>query len=241
MISLYRAFLKIRKLGWIKSLRKGSTGIGYTFETLLGKKEENFELPDYKSVEIKVKRRFSKGFITLFNATPDNSFFVMQKIYDKYGFPESENSKNKVFMGSIYSKKITKLGKYKFSLLVDWRNKCVRLLVFNGFLFLINDEVSWSFDLLEEKLNRKLKCLALVKTDIKTENGEDYFRYSYIRFYNLKNFQVFLKLIDEGIIRITFKVNLNKSGKKMGMMHDHGTGFDINEKDLLKLYEEAKF
>ncbi len=58
-------------MGWIESKRKGTTGIGYTFETLLGKEEESFPIPDYGSIEIKTRYRNAKFPITLFNATPD--------------------------------------------------------------------------------------------------------------------------------------------------------------------------
>lgn len=241
MISLYRKFLDIRKLGFIKSMRKGSTGIGYTFETLLGKNEENFEIPDYKSIEIKVKRRYSKGFITLFNATPDNNFFVIQKIYDKFSYLEKKSSKYKVFMGSVNSKEVTNIGIYKFILFIDWESKCVRLLVYDKYFHLIDTSISWTFNLLKNKLYRKMKFLAIIKTDTKIENNEEYFKYSYIRFYSLKDFDTFLNLIDEGKIRITFKINVDKNSKTPGKVHDHGTGFDIHEKDLLDLYDNAKF
>ena len=41
--NLYQKFESIQKMGWVKSYRKGDTGIGKTFEELLGKTEENFE------------------------------------------------------------------------------------------------------------------------------------------------------------------------------------------------------
>ena len=41
IIDLYRVFVKIKKLGYVKSMRDGVTGIGYTFETLINKREDN--------------------------------------------------------------------------------------------------------------------------------------------------------------------------------------------------------
>ena len=37
LISLREKFYTIKAKGWIPSMRKGTTGIGYTFESLLGK------------------------------------------------------------------------------------------------------------------------------------------------------------------------------------------------------------
>ena len=60
IIQLYIEFNKIRRLEWIKSLRNGPTGIGYTFETLLNKKEDCQRQPDYQGIEIKTIRYLSK-------------------------------------------------------------------------------------------------------------------------------------------------------------------------------------
>ena len=47
-----------------------------------------------------------------------------------------------------------------------------------------------------------------------------------------------MNLLEKGIIRITFKIGIFKNGTKKGKIHDHGTGFDINESDLLLLYTQ---
>lgn len=67
MNKLKNKFETIKKLGWIKSIRKGSTGIGATFEKLLGINENSFEIPDFDGIEIKTKRNYSNSFTSLFN------------------------------------------------------------------------------------------------------------------------------------------------------------------------------
>ena len=59
-------FQTLKKQGFVKSLRKGATGVGFTFETLIGLKENNLALSDIDDVEIKVHRDNSKSMITLF-------------------------------------------------------------------------------------------------------------------------------------------------------------------------------
>ena len=57
----------IKDQGYVKSQRGGPTGIGYTFETLLGIKENNLPIPDIGGrVEIKTIRKDSQSLITLF-------------------------------------------------------------------------------------------------------------------------------------------------------------------------------
>ena len=47
---------EINQKGYIVSLRKGNTGVGYTLETLLGLKENNLKTPDFGDVELKSQR-----------------------------------------------------------------------------------------------------------------------------------------------------------------------------------------
>ena len=46
---------RINALGWVNTLRSGDTGIGYTFEELVGIKENNDQNADFKGIEIKCK------------------------------------------------------------------------------------------------------------------------------------------------------------------------------------------
>ena len=65
IIDLNKEFQRIKSMGLIESKRKGATGIGYTFECLLNKQEESFDIPDYKGIEIKTKYIYSRGKIWL--------------------------------------------------------------------------------------------------------------------------------------------------------------------------------
>ena len=67
---LRQKFIEIKKLGLIKSLRKGSTGLGFTFESLIGKAEDSRPLPDFNGIEIKTKLGYTKAPITLFTLVP---------------------------------------------------------------------------------------------------------------------------------------------------------------------------
>lgn len=61
-----KSFAKIKNAGWIRSKRKGPTGIGQTLEQLLGLDENNIALPDLGRVELKAHRIGSSSMITLF-------------------------------------------------------------------------------------------------------------------------------------------------------------------------------
>jgi hypothetical protein len=59
-------FVQVKEKGWVKSKRKGPTGIGHTLEHLLGITENNIALPDLGTVELKAHRIGSSSMITLF-------------------------------------------------------------------------------------------------------------------------------------------------------------------------------
>lgn len=51
-----RRLTAIKNMGYVKSLRNGPTGIGYTLETLLEIDENNISSPDFGEIELKAQR-----------------------------------------------------------------------------------------------------------------------------------------------------------------------------------------
>lgn len=79
--------LKIKNMGFVESLRKGSTGIGFTFETLFGVKENNIPIPDIGGrVEIKTIRKDSKSLITLFTFNRGVWSIKQSELVRKFGY-----------------------------------------------------------------------------------------------------------------------------------------------------------
>lgn len=236
---LYKKFANIKKLGWIKSIKNGASGIGLTFENLIGVTENEFEIPDFNGIEIKTKREHSRAYTTLFNATPDGPHFhEVERLKEKYGYPHSKLKKHKVLNVSCYANMRNKIGiNYYFKLEVNRQEQKLFLLIYDKKGILIENEVFWYFDTLKEKLYRKLKILAFIKAYTKKVNDSEYFKYHDMTIYLLKDFDTFLSLLEKGIIRVTFKINVIISGPRKGRICDHGTGFGIKEYDLPKLYD----
>ena len=69
----------ISKKRFVESLRRGDTGIGYTFETLLGISSNNKRYPDYKGIEIKTTRSY-KNRSTLFSKAPSWKLSNIKKV-----------------------------------------------------------------------------------------------------------------------------------------------------------------
>lgn len=230
--------LLILNSNWINTQVYGIDNIGLLFEKLLGIAPGNLEMPDWGDIEIKTKSENSQKYITLFNATPDSSVFAIKSIVQNYGYPDKDFSYLKVFNVSINGKHLKKTNdKFLFKLFIDNLNKCLVLKVFDQSFNLLDDSISWSFDLLNEKLQRKLKYLLFVKTEKRNFNKIRHVKYISASLYKLRGFDFFLKAIGDGYIRVTFKIGIFKGTYKYGEMHDRGTGFDIEEINIAKLFE----
>lgn len=58
--------------------------------------------------------------------------------------------------------------------------------------------------------------------------------------FNIKSFEEFLKLMEQGKIRITFKIDIFWEGARQGEIHDRGTRFKIQEIEMQKLFSKIK-
>ena len=236
---LINKFNDIKSMGWVPSTKKGTAGIGLTFEHLIGVNENEFEIPDFNGIELKTKRNKSNSYTTLFNATPDGQHFhEVERLRTMYGYPHSKAKEYKVLNVSTFANQLNNMEiKYYSKVKVDYDKQKLFFLIYDRNRNLIEDEVFWYFDTLKEKLLRKLSVLAFINADTKTVDNIEYFKYNKMTIYLLKDFDTFLSLLEQGIIRVTFKINVYLNGPKKGQICDHGTGFDIQEKDLLKLFD----
>ena len=233
-----KQFYKIRDMGYVKSINNYTSGIGLTFENLIGKKVDNYPMPDYKGrLEIKTKLAYSKIPIHLFKLTPDGqNFYESQSILEKYGYYKN-NKTIKAFNGSVFANELNKIGLNNyFSLDVNYKEEMVKLLVYDLDGTLVDDSTYWQFEKIENALTRKLKYLVLIQAWSTQREKTYYYKYYRYDLYKLSNFYTFLNLLDRGIISIGFSLETTLNKNRTEQIHDHGTSFDINKEDLEKLY-----
>lgn len=240
-VNLFKKFNDIKKIGWIRSLRKGYTGIGYTFEALIGKSEDSLPTPDFKNIEIKTMRKYSKRKIHLFSTFPDGECeSPMKRVLYKLGYPDKKNNDVRVFNMDFNAINYTKIGYYRMGKIeIDYKNKKILLVARD---YLGNDlkiNTSWSFNLLKDRLYMKLKELVIVEAEAKTINNIEFFQYNRISYYKLRDFDSFIDLIDKGIIDIGFKIGYKKDKDHFGEYKSRGTVFSISMNNLEKLYKKV--
>lgn len=239
---LVKKFNIIKEKGYVKSTCNHLGGIGITFEHMIGNNENDFEIPDYKGIEIKTKRAYSKSYTGLFNCVPTGPHFhEVERLKEKYGYPDKILKSYKILNTSVYTTEKTKVGiYYYFQLKVDRVKQKIYLNIYDFNNKLIENCVYWDFDILKEKLYRKLRILAFIKAYVKKIEKQEYFKYYDLKLYELKDFDTFIKLIEKGLIRINFKIGVFRKGNKLGKIHDHGTSFSIQESNLINLYNHIK-
>lgn len=231
--SLKSEFKKIQDMGYIKI--KNIKNLEKEFKSLI-----NLEL--YKEVDIKIKKAYNKSYKPLFGAPIKNgNNYDMERLRKKYGYPDTVYKQQKILETSVQANCSTLIGtKYLFKLFVDYSKAKIFLVVLDKNMNFIEKKAYWDFALIKEKLESKNQYLALIKTWTKKENDEDYYKYYDLEFYKLKNLSEFLKLIEDGTIRVNIKIGINRTKYKAGTINNRGITFDIEECDIPKLYEKIE-
>ena len=235
---LKREFEKIKAKGYIKGIYNSSSSIGRTFEHELGLSMNKESVPDFNGIEIKTRRTYTKCFITLFSAVPDGKESLeVARITNKYGYPYHRDRRYKCLYAEVYGNRCNYGGRiYKYKIDVDYKEEKIFLCIYGYDGNLIERRVFWSFTYLKQKLENKLKYLALIHVWPKKVDNWNYFNYYSIDFYVLKNFSDFLKLLDNGIIKLSLKVDIYLDANNYGKMYDHGCSFSLSEENLTKLF-----
>jgi len=218
---------EICKKGWIRTLRKGDTGIGYTLERELGIQENNFICSDLtfnkEPVELKTQRRHAISNITLITKTPHWDPLSASEIIKKYGYPDVSGRRG-----------------LKVTLNVNNYNAQGLKLVLNGERLNIiheRDGVICYFvvDELMQKLREKLsEHLLLVFADVKKEREAEHFHFNEATYLSSLSEKQFKRLLASGLLVFEFRMHLKASGG----VRDHGPGFRLNREHIPELYIE---
>lgn len=235
--SIVDLFEEIRKRGWIETRRYGDQCLGNTFEDLIGKKEDNKSEADYKGIELKSHRTITKSLVSLFSKAPSYPKGVNTYLRERYGVIEEKYGQKMLNTTISGIKENTHRGGHGFKLVVDRNSERIYLRVrdlkTNN---IIEDEIYWSFSVLQKALEKKIKKIAVLYGDEKEEKGKRYVRYTSMKLLEGVSLEKLLYSIETGKLLIDIRIGVYASGKKAGKTHDHGTAFRIQLSDLLSTY-----
>ncbi|MBU1037238.1 glycosyl hydrolase [Patescibacteria group bacterium] len=215
----------MKKIGFIKTHRKGDTGIGKTLEDLLEIKENNIPLPDIKDIaELKAYRRSTKSMLTLFTLEPLPKGGDRDRILlDNFGYSKRQNNRAKELHSTISSKRYNnqnlKLSVEKDKIKVKGKNR--RLNIY------------WNMESLQEKFEQKIPALIYVLADSKIIKNEEYFYFNEAYLLDGFDFELFKKMVRRDYIVADFRMYYRPNGS----VRNHGTGFRIKINQLYNCFD----
>jgi len=206
---------QIKKMGFVKTHRRGDTGIGKTLEDLLGIRENNIPLPDIGEVaELKSYRKNAKSMMTLFTLEPlpkggDRDRLLL----DNFGYSKRDNQRSKELHSTLsckrYNNQNLKLSVEKDKIRVKGKGK--RLNIF------------WDMESLRNKFNEKLPALVYVLADTKIVDGIEYFHFNEAYLLEDFDFELFKKRVRADDIVVDFRMYYRPNGS----VRNHGTAFRV--------------
>lgn len=217
-----KKFNQLRDSGYVKSERRGNTGVGHTLELLLGITENNIALSDMDVAELKAHRSGSSSLITLF--TLDRKAWVMNQMdaIHQYGSRDEAGRPN-LYMTLFANRENSSLSLQvtvdKVSATVAHRSGTV--------------VAQWQHAALANQFEQKFPALMLVTADSEMRGNEEWFHYKKAQLLHGTSSKKLELGLKNGWIAIDLRLH-----DKGGAVRNHGTGFRIQEGRLPELFEE---
>lgn len=197
--------------GWIDTLRVGDTGIGYTFETLVGIKENNDQHADFQGIEIKCKltrdRRSNAGKINLFQLGP--TWLRKQSGIERLRLIGQTDVAG---MHSCYSQVTPKANNLGLRLAVQPPPCGIDLHKGTDQLGL------WARQRLAERLAMKHSRAAFVKAESRIRNGSTQYHYNELIYCERPDIGRFIDMVDSRHIVFEFAMTERPPGR----VRNHG-------------------
>lgn len=210
--------------GWIESLRKGPTGIGYTFESLLGIKENNEQIADFKGIEIKCKgikedAADSTGKLNLFQRAP----VWAQKMSTKERIRQvGKASANGLFR--CHSQVTTTANNVGLSLRVLDVERKIDLQK------LAEPLGHWTFEALQKRLEEKHSRAVFVKAKIQEKESKRFFKYEELVYCERPSMDRFVDLVGHRNLVFEFMMSERPGGE----IKNHGYPWRLIREEFLE-------
>lgn len=222
---LKRKLKGIKALGFVKTHRKGDTGIGKTLEDLLGIKENNIPLPDIGEIaELKAYRKSAVSMLTLFTLEPQPKGGDRDRtLLDGFGYSKRDNGRAKELHSTLSCKRYNNQG-----LKLKVEEDKVRVVGKSKRL-----NIYWDMGNLKQKFEAKLPALVYVSVDCKEIKGVEHFHFNEAYFLEGFDFEHFKNMVRKDYIVVDFRMYYRPDGS----VRNHGTGFRVKIKQLYNCFD----
>jgi hypothetical protein len=235
--SFKKDFLIVKSKGFIESHRTHNTGIGKTFEDVIGIVENNSSLADYEDcLEIKSKRDLSKSMLTLFTKSPSHPKGANSYLRETYGHPDKNNMKilHTTISGAKFNTFFSKIG---FKLEVNEKAEKIFILVKDlDSDKIVDDSIYYTFSDLKHIIETKCENIAFINAETKEEDEKEFFYFKEATLLKNLTFEKFIQFVKEGLIVYDIRIGVYGTGKSKGKTHDHGSGFRVLKNNIPKIF-----
>ncbi len=248
----YAEFVKriqeIKEMGWVKTHRKGDTGIGKTLEDLLGISENNIAGPDFDVYELKSGRKDSSSMLTLFTKAPlprgANKELVKVFGYKQRSKPADTSQKrlSSYVDAAETTEEECRIEEKELHVTVDaLRENSVglKLKIAGNRIYIANNksvEAYYDGDYLKKAFEKKYARLIYVSASNKMQDGVEHFWFNEAFLLRGFSFRRFSELIEQGTIKVDLRIGHYPNGSP----HDHGTGFRVFPQYLPQCFERIE-
>lgn len=223
-------FDKVSARGFVKTLRPGDTGVGYTLETLLEIPENNSPRGDFQGMEIKAYRDSETEFddqdkMNLFLKEPEwlDGLTTAERIR-QYGYKDP-NGRQAWYL-SVTSRK----NEANLQLVVKEQGEVLEL---------HRNDVAiaqWSLEVLEQRLQEKHAHSVFIGAESRGKGADEEFWYKTVTWCQEPSAKRLFELAASGDIIVELRMHLRPDGSA----RNHGTAFRIRKHKLQTLFREQK-
>tara|TARA_Y100001963_G_scaffold155035_1_gene245132 strand:- start:895 stop:1605 length:711 start_codon:yes stop_codon:yes gene_type:complete len=219
----------IKKMGYVRTMRKGNTGVGYTFEELFGVEENNSTGADLNGmVEFKASRKGASSRTTGFCQSLLWNYRV-RDVIRKYGWRDKEKPERINFYPSLKVGAHTpggltmKIGGGRTPILtvVDSENE---------------ELASIPLSVIAFRFKQKLDKLLLVYADTKKIDRVEHFHYNEAYLCQKPSVSSVLKLLRDGKLVVEPRCYIDTN---TGKLRDRGVAFRLSGAYLKDLYSSV--
>jgi hypothetical protein len=212
-------FAKIKLAGYVRSTRSGPTGVGHTFETLLGLEEDNIALPDLGEVEVKARRLNSTSLVTLF--TFNRKAWIMKPLeaVQKYGTLDKNGRQGLYF---TMARTPTSTG-----LFLHAEEEAISVRHISGDIV-----ATWDLAQLAGQFMKKLPALILVSALSEIRDGVEWFNYTRAQLLTGTSPDILREQILAGNVLVDLRLH-----DQVTRARNHGTGFRAREDKLSSIFQ----
>ncbi len=226
-------------MGFVRSNRAHNTGIGKTFEDLIGVHENNFQLVDYMNfLELKSQRDYTMSMLTLFTKSPDFPRNANTHLRDTYGVPDEENPRVKKLHTTASGARFNSVYD-RFGLKLECNNAENKLFLRFKHLndeAVLPDRIYYDYATLRFIVEQKCQNIAYINAESRVVNGHEEFKYNNAVLLTGLSFEKFIDGVNQGLILYDIRIGSYKSGRNFGKIHDHGSGFRIKKADIQNVF-----